>query len=178
MRNTFPRKFTWVTGIIFLLVNLSFGQEKEDTTKKKENIFHPDCEQSAIGDLFRKKGKPPKPQKDFNALVLPNISSNPTNGFLLGVGGSISWYMGDKSTTHFSSTPFTFAVTSKKQFISFIKPNIYLKDDNCFLQGDWRLYIYSQPTYGLGTNAPESGNVPPEFSWDGQGGPDDSVSLP
>jgi hypothetical protein len=27
------------------------------------------------------------------ALILPNISSNPSNGLLLGVGGAISWYM-------------------------------------------------------------------------------------
>ena len=52
--------------------------------------------------------------------------------------------------------PFTAAVTSKSQLITFVKPNIYTKDNGFFLQGDWRFYIYSQPTYGLGTNAPDT----------------------
>ena len=49
-----------------------------------------------MGDLFRKKEKAPKPPKKFMALVLPNVSSNPSNGFLLGVGGTFGWYMGPK----------------------------------------------------------------------------------
>ncbi len=89
-----------------------------DTLKAKTEK---DCKQGAIGDLFRKKEKAPKPPKKFMALILPNISSNPTNGFLLGVGGTFGWYMGPKENTRVSAAPFTVAVTSKKQLISFIK---------------------------------------------------------
>ena len=137
-----------------------------------------DCQQKAIGDLFRKKEKAPKPPKKFMALVLPNVSSNPSNGFLLGVGGTFGWYMGPKENTRVSSAPFTVAVTSKKQLITFVKSNIYTKENKFFLQGDWRFYIYSQPTYGLGTNAPETGNLPSEFHWEGEGGSTDSLSFP
>ena len=70
-----------------------------------------DCQQKAIGDLFRKKEKAPKPPKKFMALVLPSISSNPSNGFLLGVGGTFGWYMGPRKNTHVSSAPFTVAIT-------------------------------------------------------------------
>ncbi len=83
-----------------------------------------DCQQKAIGDLFRKKEKAPKSPKKFMALVLPNISSNPSNGFLLGVGGTFGWYMGPRENTRVSSAPFTVAVTSKKQLITFVKSNI------------------------------------------------------
>jgi hypothetical protein len=137
-----------------------------------------DCQQKAIGDLFRKKEKAPKPPKKFMALVLPNISSNPSNGFLLGIGGTFGWYMGPRENTRVSSAPFTVAVTSKKQLITFVKSNIYTKENKFFLQGDWRFYIYSQPTYGLGTNAPDSGNLPNEFHWEGQGGDLDSLAFP
>lgn len=149
---------------------------KADTTVKKE------CEQGAIGDLFKKKNKdntkPPKPPKKFLALVLPNISSNPTNGFLLGVGGSFGWYMGDKKTTKVSSAPFTVAVTSKSQLITFVKHNIFTEENRFFLQGDWKYYIYSQPTYGLGTNAPDTIGLPSSISWLGEGGPSDSIIFP
>ena len=137
-----------------------------------------DCQQKAIGDLFRKKEKAPKAPKKFMALVLPNISSNPSNGFLLGVGGTFGWYMGPRENTRVSSAPFTVAVTSKKQLITFVKLNLYTKENKFFLQGDWRLYIYSQPTYGLGTNAPETGNLPNEIHWSGEGGSKDSLSFP
>jgi outer membrane protein assembly factor BamA len=64
--------------------------------------------------------------------------------------------------------------------ISFAKPNVYTKDNRFFLQGDWRFYLYSQPTYGLGTNSPA---VPDslldyQFTWAGDGGPKDSVYFP
>jgi len=137
-----------------------------------------DCEQKAIGDLFRKKNNKPKPPKKTSTLVLPNISSNPTNGFILGVGGAIGWYMGSKETTKVSSAPFTMAITSKQQFISFVKPNIYTRDNGYFLQGDYRYYVYSQPTYGLGTNAPDTTAVPSHISWMGEGFGSDSAFFP
>ena len=146
-----------------------------DTLKAKSESG---CTQEAIGDLFRKKEKAPKPPKKFMALVLPNISSNPSNGFLLGIGGTFGWYMGPKESTRVSAAPFTLAVTSKKQLISFVKSNIYTKEDKYFLQGDWRFYLYSQPTYGLGSNAPDTGNLPNDFHWEGEGGATDSLSFP
>jgi hypothetical protein len=153
----------------------SSGTSGADSLDKKPEK---DCRQQAIGDLFRKKEKAPRPPKKFMALILPNISSNPSNGFLLGVGGTFGWYMGPRKTTRVSSAPFTVAVTSKKQLITFVKSNIYTKENKFFLQGDWRFYIYSQPTYGLGTNAPDTGNLPSDIHWEGQGGSSDSLSFP
>ena len=149
-----------------------------DTVKKDNTPEEKKCEQGAIGDLFRKKDKPPKPPKKFLALVLPNISSNPTNGFLLGVGGSFGWYMGPRENTKVSSAPFTLAVTSKSQLLFFIKHNIFSKGNTYFLQGDWKFYIYSQPTYGLGTNSPDTMGLPSTISWLGEGNPNDSIIFP
>jgi len=151
-----------------LLPGILFSQS--DTVKAPAEKH---CEQGAIGDLFRKKEKAPKPPRKFLALVLPNISSNPTNGFLLGVGGSFGWYMGPKENTKVSSAPFTVAITSKSQLITFVKHNVYTKENNFFLQGDWKFYIYSQPTYGLGTNSPDTIGLPSSISWMGEGTGDD-----
>jgi hypothetical protein len=172
--------------LFFLLASMGLLAQNQDSIQKSGTpgtdtlAVKPkkDCQQQAIGDLFRKKQKTPKPPKKFMALILPNISSNPSNGFLLGVGGTFGWYMGSKETTRVSAAPFTVAVTSKKQLITFIKSNIYTKEDKFFLQGDWRFYIYSQPTYGLGTNSPDTGSLPNEFHWEGQGGSTDSLSFP
>lgn len=153
-----------------------------DTLKQDSSISHKECPQKDLGDLvhglFNKKDKPRKPPRKFMALVLPNISSNPSNGFVLGVGGTFNWYMGPHELTLVSAAPFNVALTSRKQLISFVKPNIYTKNNTWFLQGDWRFYLYSQPTYGLGTNAPDSGNLPDGFHWEGEGGSLESVSFP
>jgi hypothetical protein len=154
------------------------GQKEPDSIKHPNN---PNCEQQALGDWIRQlrnKEENTKPPKSFSALVLPNISSNPTNGFILGIGGALGWRMGPKENTSVSSAPFTIAVTSKSQLISFVKPNIYTKENDFFLQGDYRFYIYSQPTYGLGTNSPDSSKVPSGISWMGEGASGDSVLFP
>lgn len=157
--------------VILLLLVAGGVRAQQDETEKK-------CEQQAIGDLFRKEGKAEKPPKKLSALVLPNISSNPTNGFILGVGGAFGWFMGPKESTKVSSAAFTAAITSKSQLITFVKPNIYTKNNDFFLQGDWRFYIYSQPTYGLGTNAPDTAIVPSGISWMGEGVGGDSALFP
>jgi hypothetical protein len=183
--------------ISFVLIGFStlFAQESYnvqrdernmgDTAKTKKSKEDKNCQPQALGDWIKqvlgKEESKPKPLKDFNALVLPNISSNPTNGFILGVGGALSWYMGSRETTRVSAAGFTVAYTSKNQLISFIKPNIYTKDNKLFLQGDLRFYLYSQPTYGLGTNSPpdtSSLQMPSNFHWDGEGGSSDSIAFP
>ncbi|MEI7527102.1 MAG: hypothetical protein WCJ95_22320, partial [Mariniphaga sp.] len=164
--------FLFLAGGIFAQQTVSQSADSLKTNPVNE------CKQGAIGDLFRKKEKVPKPPKKFMALILPNISSNPSNGFLLGVGGTFGWYMGPRENTRVSSAPFTVAVTSKKQLITFIKSNVYSKGNKFFLQGDWRFYIYSQPTYGLGTNSPDTTNLPTNFHWEGEGGSLDSAAFP
>lgn len=124
-----------------------------------------ECEPQSLGSLFRKKDSEPKPPKNFTALVLPNIASNPSNGLLLGVGGSLGWWFGPKETTRVSFAGFTAAWTTKDQWIFFVKSNAYTSEDKFFLQGDWRFYVYSQPTYGLGTNSPESVELEPSWNW-------------
>lgn len=159
-------KNRWFVPVMIILFSPGlFAQDPPDTAKSvKKDLSH--CTPQSLGSLFRKKDQPPKPPKDFTALVLPNISSNPSNGFLLGVGGSLGWWFGPKQTTRISGLGFTAAWTTRNQWIFFIKSNSYTKNDRFFLQGDWRFYIYSQPTYGLGTSAPpDSVEMDPAWSW-------------
>ena len=170
-------KVLTITVALLFCLEISFAQNVSDTANTTSTTLK-DCEQQDIGDLLRKKGKAPKPPKRLSALVLPNISSNPTNGFILGVGGAFGWYMGPRESTKVSTANFTAAVTSKKQLITFVKPNIYTKDNGFFLQGDWRYYVYSQPTYGLGTNSPDTLAIPYGISWMGEGAGPDSALFP
>lgn len=100
-------------------------------------------------------------------LVLPNVSSNPANGLLVGVAGTAGFYLGPGNTTRVSSIGFNAAFTTKKQFLAFAKSNVYTANDRFFLQGDWRFFIYNAPTWGLGTNAPDSIESDNDLIWQG-----------
>ena len=146
-----------------MAVGITYGQNAYDYNQKTEK----DCLQQDLGDFLR-RGKPKaKVPRKTMLLVLPNISSNPANGLLFGVAGSTGFYMGPKETTRVSSIGFNAAYTTKNQFLSFAKSNIYTKGDRFFLQGDWRYFIYNASTWGLGTNAPDSIESQNSFTWQG-----------
>lgn len=89
--------------------------------------------------------------RDISIIPLPAIASNPTNGWMFGVAPGMSWYMGDPKNTSISSALGTVIYTTKKQWIITLKSNTFLSKDSWNLMGDWRYFITSQPTYGLGT---------------------------
>jgi hypothetical protein len=126
-----------------------------------------DCVQKDLRDLFRGSKPPKKAQRKSMLLVLPNISSNPANGLIMGVAGSTGFYLGPQESTRVSSIGFSAAYTTKNQFIAFAKSNIYSSEDRFFLQGDWRYFIYNAATWGLGTNAPDSIELDNNFIWQG-----------
>jgi len=86
--------------------------------------------------------------------LLPYVGYAPANGFVLGGAMSIAHLFGEPPTS-ISSGLISSEVTSKKQFITNARTKIYLRDNKWFLQGDWRLLIFSQTTYGLGIQSPE-----------------------
>ena len=86
--------------------------------------------------------------------VLPVVGYAPANGFL--IGGAISFArLFGQPPTNLSSGMLNFQVTSKGQFIVNARSKIYLPGNKWFLQGDWRLLLFTQPTYGLGINNSE-----------------------
>ncbi len=90
----------------------------------------------------------------FKLVPLPAIGSNPANGWLFGLAPSATWYMGDPQTTKMSNLVGNFLYTTKKQWIFSSRSNIFLNENKTILIGDWRYFITSQPTYGLGSSTP------------------------
>jgi len=127
--------------IFFLLLCLAGGHSlfaQSDTTQANEDE----------GKLIR----------ELSFVPLPVIAANPASGWMFGVAPSASWLMGSKETTHRSSMVSTIIYTTKKQFLFFIKSNVFTKGDQWNLLGDWRFFSTSQPTYGLGTG-PQSARL-------------------
>jgi len=137
-----------------------------DQISAEDSIEDKNCEIRDIRDLLRKKNKPVPTPKKVSLLILPSVSANPANGLLLGLGGNIAWYFGSSKNTRITLVNFSVAVTTKEQFISFVKSTLYTNDNKFYLDGDWRFYKYRAPTYGLGTNAPDT-TFERNFAWMG-----------
>jgi len=146
-----------------------------------------DCVEKDLPDLlFKKKGKEISPKiviKKPTIILFPVLASSPATGFQFGAVGQGAWFMGSPETTRISQTSANFTYTTKNQFLMTIKSNVMTKGDDWILTGDWRYYLYSQSTYGLGTNSPygvvpssgfsvqgydvdsDHGAEPMEFTW-------------
>jgi hypothetical protein len=135
--------------------------------------------QKEIGDIIREAlHKPPKnkPEASGSLILLPIIGSNPATGFMLGVGGQYAFKMPGSSM--YSAFMGSAQVTTKSQLLFLLKNNIYTRDNRIFFSGDWRFQIFSQSTYGLGTNSPEGGILDYQFNLDGEETSTDSLTQP
>ncbi len=137
------------------------------------------CVQKELGDVIRVAlNKPPKVESEEagSLLLLPIIGSNPATGFMIGVGGQYAFKV--PGSTLYSALMGSVQFTTKNQQIFLLKNNIYTKNNKFFLSGDWRYLIYSQSTYGLGTNSPEGGVLDYQYSLAGAETGDDSLTQP
>ncbi|MBK7650888.1 MAG: BamA/TamA family outer membrane protein [Flammeovirgaceae bacterium] len=138
------------------------------------------CEQKELGDVIRAAWHLPakvKKESTGSLLLLPIIGSNPAIGFMVGVGGQYAFKMyGDQ--TLYSAISGSAQYTTKNQVLFLMKNNIYSKNNRIFYSGDWRYQIFSQPTYGLGTNSPEGGILDYQYSLGGVEANNDSLAQP
>jgi hypothetical protein len=136
--------------LLILILLTSFGamaQENADSTKKSR-----DCEPKNIQEvLFKKAPAPPDTTRKVKTFLLPYVAYNPTKGFQIGAGGTLTWYFGKYPETKQSAANFGAEFTSENQKLFQFKSNVYTSRNKWFLQGDWRYYIYSIPTFGVGT---------------------------
>jgi outer membrane protein assembly factor BamA len=111
------------------------------------------CPPRTILEIFKKKDSVyvVKPTKNNFFLVIPAIGSQPATGFFFGAVAQYT-FKGKQESDKYSVANLGITYTTKKQLLVNVKNNILLKNNKIFLSGDYRLYIFSQPNYGLGTN--------------------------
>ena len=161
-------------SLLFVIVFLPVILIGQDTS-----IVNP-CLQKDLPDVingWRKKPKPPKAEKSSSLLLIPSITSNPATGLAFGVGGQYA-FSGKKPGSLYSSINGSVNYTTKGQFMFSVKNNIFLKNDKVFLSGDWRIFLFSQATYGLGTSSPEGGALDFQFGINGWETANDSLVQP
>jgi hypothetical protein len=92
----------------------------------------------------------PKPFEPVPA-VLPAVGYNPAAGLLLGAYASLGMYLGDRDTTTISSGSALALVSTNQQLVLQLNGVVMTAGNAWELQSDWRLLLYNQDTYGLGT---------------------------
>lgn len=101
---------------------------------------------------LKKKGKAVEAWKLYPSII-PAIGYTPQNGFVLGITTLAGLYMGDPETTTISSLALVAFVTTKSQLVVQSR-NVAMLEGNAWqLQGDYRLLLTNQPTYGLGSTS-------------------------
>lgn len=127
------------------------------------------CEPKNLSEvLFRKKVEPTTSIESnrTSLILLPVIGSSPATGFFFGVGGVAAFFLG-RNDTRMSSSNLALQYTTKNQFILMLKTSAYTPNNQFFLQSDVRLMIYNQPTFGLGTNAPDTSSILYQYNING-----------
>ncbi len=157
----------------FLNPLMSIAQDVPTTTNDTT------CIQRDLGDEIRNAlNKPPKvkTEKASSLIAFPIIGSNPATGFMVGLGGQYAFKMPESSL--YSMVSGSLQATTKNQYLVIFKNNIYSKKEKIFFTGDWRFQIFSQATYGLGTNAPVGGILDYQFALAGMETTIDSLAQP
>jgi outer membrane protein assembly factor BamA len=134
-----------IFGLLFFIAFNSIAQT--------ESINPELCPPRTILEIFKKKDSAyvVKPTKNNFFLVIPAIGSQPATGFFFG-GVAQYTFKGKQESDKYSIANLGITYTAKKQWLVNVKNNILLRNNRIFLSGDYRLYIFSQPNYGLGTS--------------------------
>jgi outer membrane protein assembly factor BamA len=98
-------------------------------------------------------------------VIAPSIGSKPSTGLNGGVAGNIAFFMGNDESdgTHISSASGGIKVSQLGQTLSGAKLAIFTNGNRWFLQGDNRLSLTSQNTYGLGSDTVAADNTNLKF---------------
>jgi len=106
--------------------------------------------------LVRKGLEKPRPVKNNFLFLLPVVGANPSAGFIYGAGLTYAYQSRDGSTR--LSTVSSNASYSTKRLVNLnVKTNLFALGNRLFLNGDWRYFVISETTYGLGSSIITSG---------------------
>lgn len=145
------------TAVLLSLISICINAQTEINSLNRKI-----CPPKTIFEVFKKSDSAlvVKPSKNNFFLVIPAIGSQPATGFFFGAVAQYT-FKGKAESDKYSVANLGITYTVKKQWLINVKNNILLKNNRIFLSGDYRLYIFSQPNYGLGTNI-----IPPRRNQD------------
>jgi len=152
------RKEILMSALVLFFVSAVCGQEmpvdslKMDSVKLVVNKPDDISNQYDVGDLFKtilhKKNEPGK--KVSGITVIPNISSNPTIGFQVGIKAVVGRKLGKDPATLMSIAASSASVTTKGIINFYITHNVYTNANKWNFQGALVIAKAVVPDFGLG----------------------------
>jgi outer membrane protein assembly factor BamA len=126
---------------------------KVDTTKmvEQKDLYE------VVGGLFKKKNPSDKKTKKDTITSKPTFSVIPAAGYTL-VSRLVATLSGNMafrtdSTARISSVTAYVSYTENKQFLFPVESDIWTRNNDYELVGDFRFYKYPQSTFGLGSSS-------------------------
>jgi len=135
--------FCTIIAIQFVLC--AFAQN--DSLPGKKIFVQQDIKDWMVQKNWVKKKK----EKNNFLLFIPVIASNPSAGFIFGTGLSYA-FKAHPSNERFSAVSANATYSTKKQVNVNVKSNVFAMKEKLLLNGDWRYMVFTESTYGLGTN--------------------------
>ncbi len=144
----YPKVICTVLFFIFI----AFFSQANAQEKKEKTVYQGD-----VFDLFLSREKRDKLSQEEITLkpfklyisTFPFIGYNPALGLVIGGVFNPAIYLGEVRSTPISAFAITFNYTSRNQFLISVRSSMFTNNADLFLKGDWRLYLFSQPTFGL-----------------------------
>jgi hypothetical protein len=147
------------TLVIFLCVFFrALPAQNAPDVNPQNNTLHDTAHQKDLMDVYKGWFKlPPAPRNRHPEnkvfFTLNPLANTPTSsGNALVTSTTANIYLGPKSTTFLSSANFAPYFSFNKRFGLPLRSTIWLKDNAWHIQGDIRLLVYPQYTWGLGTS--------------------------
>jgi hypothetical protein len=149
----------WLFAFVFCLIPcLIKAQAKSDTTFRvtdttgKKDLI--DIFRSLVKDQPRKES--PDEKKKIYFSFLPVSSTNAGGNKILVTSTTAGFYLGDQHTTYLSSITFAPYLNFKGRYGLPIRSSIWLSNNSYNIQGDTRVLVYPQNTWGLGGGQPQN----------------------
>ncbi len=120
-----------------------------DTIGKRDLI-------DVVRSVFNIEPRPISDQekKKFYFSILPVSSTGASDGRMLITSTTVGFYLGNQRTTYLSSFNFTPYLNLKGRYGFPIRSSFWLNNNTYNIQGDTRLLVYPQYTWGLGGGEP------------------------
>lgn len=153
MKNKSSFKLLALVVILFPFISV----QGQSIPPNRDSVAHQYIDATDLSKIIRgkksKKEDSGLPEKGkLMAFAAPVFGSNPSLGTFFGLGGTGAIYLGSPENTNISNLVAVAQVTTKNQFITSLKGTLLTPGNNWELLIDLKYSIFSEGTYGLGSD--------------------------
>lgn len=137
----------------------SLGDKGKKLFKPADNLSQQYDFGDLVGDIFHPSKKPDSLKKKSGITVIPNIASNPSIGFQLGIKAVAGRVLGNDPNTLMSVAATSASITTKGIIYFYVNHNVYTPGNKWNFQGNIVAAKTVTPDFGLGIGEAATGSV-------------------